>query len=103
VLNAVARLIMGGHLTTTLVESLPVPTWTGDRRDRWIAAAARRLGRAGRHDRLAGRLQARVAHRFGLAPGDFRRILDRFPLIGADRREEAWAQFQSECAAKPQF
>ena len=94
---------MGGHLTTTLVESLPVPTWIGDRHDRWIAAAARRLDRVGWNDRLAGQIQARVAHRLGLAQEDFRRILERFPLVGADRRQEAWNEFRSERSAEPRF
>jgi hypothetical protein len=45
VLNRVARLLMGGHLTTSLVEDLPVPPWTGSARQRRIAALARRASR----------------------------------------------------------
>ncbi len=40
--NAVVRLLMGGHLTTSLVESLPVPRWEGIGR----GAADREAGRA---------------------------------------------------------
>src|SRR5690606_21602202 len=36
VLNAAVRLLMGGHVTTGLVEHLPVPPWRGDARDREI-------------------------------------------------------------------
>jgi hypothetical protein len=31
-INAVVRMLMGSHVTTGLVEGLPVPKWTGTRR-----------------------------------------------------------------------
>jgi hypothetical protein len=37
ILNRYVRLLMGGHLTTSLVEGLPVPPWTGTSRQRQIA------------------------------------------------------------------
>lgn len=37
ILNRFVRLLMGGHLTTSLVEGLPVPPWTGSRRQKRIA------------------------------------------------------------------
>lgn len=37
ILNRFVRLLMGGHLTTSLVEGLPVPMWTGSTRQRRIA------------------------------------------------------------------
>ncbi len=42
VLNRFVRLLMGGHLTTILVEGLPTPLWTGSDRQKRIAKLARR-------------------------------------------------------------
>jgi hypothetical protein len=44
-INAYVRLLMGGHLTTSLIEGLPVPPWTGAPRQREIATLARTLSR----------------------------------------------------------
>jgi len=44
ILNRFVRLLMGGHLTTSLVEGLPVPSWTGSATQRRIARLARHLG-----------------------------------------------------------
>lgn len=43
ILNRFVRLLMGGHLTTTLVEGLPVPPWTGSSNQRRIARLASRI------------------------------------------------------------
>ena len=43
VLNAVVRLLMGGHVTTSLVEHLPAPPWRDTGRERRIAALAEEL------------------------------------------------------------
>ncbi|MDA1307290.1 MAG: N-6 DNA methylase, partial [Acidobacteria bacterium] len=43
VLDALVRLEMGGHVTTTLVEQLPVPPWTGSALQRRIARLALQL------------------------------------------------------------
>jgi hypothetical protein len=40
ILNRYVRLLMGGHLTTSLVEGLPVPPWVGSNRQRRIARYA---------------------------------------------------------------
>jgi hypothetical protein len=40
ILNRYVRLLMGGHLTTSLVEGLPVPPWVGSKRQRRIARSA---------------------------------------------------------------
>ena len=45
-MNGIVRMLMGGHVTTALIESLPVPAWTGDDRQLRIAALGRRLGAA---------------------------------------------------------
>jgi hypothetical protein len=39
-LDAIVRMLMGGHVTTSLMESLPVPLWTGSEGQRQIAAIA---------------------------------------------------------------
>lgn len=39
-LDAIVRMLMGGHVTTSLMESLPVPVWTGSARQQRIAAIA---------------------------------------------------------------
>jgi hypothetical protein len=43
--NRIARLLMGGHLTTELVESFPAPPWTGSDAQRRVAALAEQLAR----------------------------------------------------------
>ncbi len=40
ILNRFVRLLMGGHLTTSLVEGLPVPRWTGSTRQMRVARLA---------------------------------------------------------------
>src|SRR4030095_5207562 len=42
-MNAIVRMLMGGHVTTSLIESLPVPKWTGDDGQLRIAALGKRL------------------------------------------------------------
>jgi hypothetical protein len=39
-LNRIVRMLMGGHVTTTLVEGLPVPRWTGETDQRDVARLA---------------------------------------------------------------
>jgi hypothetical protein len=42
-IDAIVRMLMGGHVTTSLMESLPVPVWTGSARQQQIAAIAMTL------------------------------------------------------------
>jgi hypothetical protein len=42
-LNRIVRMLMGGHVTTALVEHLPVPRWTGDRDQRRLSELAQQL------------------------------------------------------------
>jgi hypothetical protein len=95
VLNAVVRMLMGGHVTTTLVEGLPVPRWRGDGADRAIASSAARLARRGHDPAAAARLEARVAHVYGLSTDDFRRVLDGFPLVSRSDRDRALRAFHT--------
>lgn len=88
VLNAVVRMLMGGHVTTTIAEHLPAPSWVGDQGDRAIARLARNLAER-RGDATADaetRLQAMVARRYGLTSVELRHVLAGFPLIPAEER-----------------
>ena len=89
VLNAVVRMLMGVHLTTSLVESLPVPAWRGGHDERLIARLARRLATRPSDRRAAAMLQAAVARLYGLDRDDFARILEGFPLVPAAERHAA--------------
>ena len=46
-LNRIVRMLMGSHVTTGLVEHLPVPVWTGDESQMTLADMARTLAGAG--------------------------------------------------------
>jgi hypothetical protein len=85
VLNAIVRLLMGSHVTTTIVERLPVPAWTGDVAQRRVARMARTLGRAW-SARVHARLQADVSAIFGLDAGELERVVAGFPLVDAGER-----------------
>lgn len=69
-MNRVVRLLMGSHVTTSLVESLPVPRWDGSPVQQGISRVARTLSRrasAGdsHTDRLLGRLNQLVEVIYG--------------------------------------
>jgi Eco57I restriction-modification methylase len=95
VLNAIVRMLMGGHLTTSLVESLPVPVWSGDPLQRRIAALACRLAR--RSDNAAGHaeLQASIARLCAIDSQTFRAVLETFPLISRQERDRALQSFMN--------
>jgi hypothetical protein len=64
-LNRFVRLLMGGHLTTSLVEGLPVPRWTKSKRQQAIARLAARAARSAsssRSRRLLSDLLTREFH-----------------------------------------
>lgn len=95
VLNAVVRMLMGGHLTTSLVESLPVPLWTNSARQRLIARTSAKLptpsesvtnGRSA-EGLAAARLQALVAVEYGIDRPTIEHILTGFPLIPKEMKE----------------
>ena len=59
-LNRVVRLLMGSHVTTSLVEQLPVPLWAPSRLHRRIAAIAARLANSALRGPARVRLTARL-------------------------------------------
>jgi Eco57I restriction-modification methylase len=93
VVNYLVRLRVSTHVTTGLVERLPVPR-IDDAPGAWkeIAAMAGRL--ATRPDAvIMARLQARVAHRYQLSRVEFEHVLATFPLIAASERDRALRAF----------
>lgn len=89
VLNAVVRMLMGGHVTTSLVEHLPVPRWRNTALERRIARLAERLSRGPASPRVPAALQAAVARLYEMDDATYARILDGFPLIDAQERARA--------------
>lgn len=91
VLNAIVRMLMGSHVTTSLVESLPVPVWMGSRLERRIAQLAHRIARGRGGLDAAAALQAAVARLYGLDRAALTQLLTGFPLIPEDERTRALA------------
>jgi hypothetical protein len=65
-LNTIVRMLMGGHVTTGLIESLPIPNWTGDDRQVRIATLGQRLSVAPLDSDAKEELDAVVAQLYGL-------------------------------------
>ncbi len=85
VLNALVRMLMGGHVTTSLVESLPIPVWTGDPMQRRIAVLARRLSWRPHDETSHAELQAAIASLYAFDSQTFHSLLETFPLIAPTR------------------
>jgi hypothetical protein len=68
VMDRLVRLEMGSHVTTTLIENLPVPLWTGSPVQRQIAALAKDLGTSGLRDPGTS-LNSLVREMYDLPPG----------------------------------
>ena len=96
VVNYLVRLRVSTHVTTTIVERLPIPTAAhAPRATREIAALARRLSR--HRDPVAhARLQARVAALYQLTHDEFEHVLSTFPLVPQETRDAAMRAFATE-------
>ena len=94
VLNAVTRLLMGGHITTGLVEQLPMARWRGDDRDRLIALLAMELAERPEDTAVQAVLEAHVARRYALDVGTFEHLLESFPLVDPTHRAAALTSFR---------
>lgn len=70
ILNRFVRLLMGGHLTTSLVEGLPVPAWTGSQRQKVIARLASAMS-AREHRGSSGTSGTSAAQLVGLVTNEF--------------------------------
>jgi len=96
VVNYLVRLRVTTHVTTAIVEWLPIPV-----RDEAPAAfeeiAALARGLAHHPNEEAGaRLNARVAELYQLSADEFRHVLDTFPLVNADTRRRTLKLFNDE-------
>jgi hypothetical protein len=61
-MNRVVRLLMGSHVTTSLVEGLPVPRWANTLAQRRISRLAKRLAAPDLSDRARERLLVQLNH-----------------------------------------
>jgi hypothetical protein len=94
IVNYLVRLRVSTHVTTALVERLPVPTRDhAPRATREIAALARALARR-RDPVAAARLQARVGALYQLTIDEFEYVLSTFPLVPKTQRDEALDVFR---------
>jgi hypothetical protein len=93
VVNYLVRLRVSTHVTTRLVEQLPIPRVdAAPRACREIAAIARLLAR--RSDAAAtAALQARVAKLYQLSASEFAHVLGTFPLVSKEERDLAMTMF----------
>ena len=96
VLNYLVRLRVTTHVTTGVVERLPVPSQShAPRAFRDIAALARLLARRP-HEAAWARLQALVAALYQLTFGEFEYVLGTFPLIPPEKRAAVLRTFATE-------
>jgi len=96
VVNYLVRLRVTTHVTTATVEQLPIPPpETAPAACREIAATARLLAR--RPDAAAeARLNATVAALYQFTVDEFARVLDTFPLVPIEQRQETLRVFAGE-------
>ena len=95
VANYLVRLRVSTHVTTSIVEQLPVPMPARSSREfEEVVSLARALGDDPADSVSAARLQAAVARMYGLTVTEFERILSTFPLIDAGTRAEAMRLFK---------
>jgi hypothetical protein len=94
-LNFLVRLRVTSHVTTAIIERLPVPDraaagpWFLD-----IAGMARRLSQG--HDQaMWARLNAAIARLYGATAEDYAHILGSFPLVPASERQFALRFFEA--------
>ena len=72
-LNRIVRMLMGGHVTTGLVEHLPAPPWTGDHDQRRLAELAQQLAQKSpedtteRRDEMQREIDGRVGRLYNSA------------------------------------
>jgi hypothetical protein len=95
VVNYLVRLRVTTHVTTAIVERLPIPTadeaLTAFHE---IAALARLRGRRASPEASA-RLNALVARLYQLSSEEFEYVLGTFPLVPRDERDAAFREFQA--------
>ena len=98
VANYLIRLRVNTHVTVALVSRLPAPVVSStslafEALARYARTLAGGLGLAESMPEYA-RVQALVAHLYGLSEQDFEHILETFPLIPAEVKERALRNFR---------
>jgi hypothetical protein len=94
VVNYLVRMRVITHVTTAIVERLPIPRLDqAGPAFQQIAAAARVLARR-EEPALLARLNAAVAHVYGLTSTEFQHVLDTFRLIPVEERDAAMRAFR---------
>jgi hypothetical protein len=99
VVNYLVRLRVTTHVTTAIVERLPIPSFDEVPEAAEIVRIAEELGKVRLkadttiHDALA-RLNALVAAAYQLSEAEFRHVLGTFPLVPGAEREAALRAFQ---------
>jgi hypothetical protein len=95
VVNYLVRRRVTTHVTTAIVERLPVPSvadlgpWAGV-----LADAGEHLAH-GASDDVTVRMNARVAAVYQLSSAEFRHLLDTFPLVDARLRDRMLECFEA--------
>jgi len=93
VVNFLVRLRVTTHVTTAIVEQLPVPTWdAAPACASEVAALARALSRRPDPEAFA-RLNALVARLYQLTEEEFARVLETFPIVERAERARAMEMF----------
>jgi hypothetical protein len=96
VANYLVRLSVGMHVTVSIIERLRVPVIAPETIAYCdIVDLASRLARRPADHAAAARLQARVAHLYGLERIEFQHVLDTFPLIPVGEREAAMRAYEA--------
>ena len=95
VVNYLVRLRVGTHVTTAIVERLPVPQEkNAPAAFRAIAATARQLARRADPASLA-HLNAHIARLYQLSREEFEHVVNTFPLIPREERDRALREFKA--------
>jgi hypothetical protein len=93
VINFLVRLRVSTHVTTAIVERLPVPRWDdAPRACAEIAALARRLARTD-DGHAAAALNARVAALYQLSVAEYEHVLASFPLVSRELVERCRREY----------
>jgi N-6 DNA Methylase/Eco57I restriction-modification methylase len=94
VANYIVRLRVSTHVTTRIVEGLPVPRPArGTRSFRQLAGVARGLARGQPEAGAAAQAQAIAARLYGLDRRQFAHVLSTFPLVPREVRAAAMSAF----------
>jgi len=105
VVNYLVRQRVTTHVTTAVVEQLPLPRQSdGPSAFRLVAALARRLScrpAAAARDESKARLEAVVARLYRLSADEFAHVLGTFPLVDSTDRERALAYFKRSSSDPP--